>query len=325
MSDTRSSRRARRLLGLLSLLGLIPVAGLSIGFSAPGSNELPRTIVNACLAMMRAAWQVSEQHLAIHPLTTGIVLLLGGSLAWATLRILASMANTLRLLAQSETYAPGRHPTLDAALAYGALSGLPLRVVTSPRPLAFTVGLWHPQIVVSQGIVSSLSEAELRAVLFHERSHARRRDPLRLLVVRFLADALWFLPVARSLARDFVDAVEESADDWAVKATRQPVELASALVKTAKTGVVSAVPLVSGFAGNLSVEDRVERLLGMPVQRRSGTTIGTWSASALITLFLLVLLMPPFGGREAAAERAMQEAMRRMPMMSCSAPMRQGR
>lgn len=320
-----ASRRARRLLGLLSLLGLIPVAGLSIGFSAPGSNELPRTVVNACLAMMRAAWQVTEQHLAIHPLTTAIVLLLGGSLAWATLRILASMANTRRLVAQSETYAPRRHPTLDGALAHRALAGLALRVLASPRPLAFTVGLWHPQIVVTDGIVSSLSEAELHAVLFHERSHAHRRDPLRLLVVRFLADALWFLPVARSLARDFVDAVEKSADDWAVAGTQEPLDLASALVKTAKAGVVSPVPLVSGFAGNLSVKDRVERLLGMPVQCRTGTTMFQWVTSALITLFLLVLVMPPFGGREAAAERAMQEAMHRMPMMSCSVPLRQGR
>lgn len=319
-----ASRRARRFLGLLSLLGLIPVAGLSIGFSAPGSNELPRTIVNACLAMMRAAWQATEQHVAIHPLTTGIVLLLGGSLTWATLRILASVANTRRLLAQSETYAPGPHPILDAALAHRALSGLALRVLTSPRPLAFTVGLWHPQIVVSEGIVSSLSQAELRAVLFHERSHALRRDPLRLLVVRFLADALWFLPVARSLARDFVDAVEQGADDLTVAGTQEPLDLASALVKTAKTGMVSPVPLVSGFAGNLSVKDRVERLLGMPVQCRTGTTMFQWVSSALITLFLLVLLMPPLGGREAATERAMAEAMRRMPMMSCSLPMRQG-
>jgi len=317
-----ASRRAGRLLGVLSLLGLIPVAGLGIVLSGAGTNEFPHTLVNACLATMRAAWQVTEQHLAMHPLTTGIALLLGGSLAWATLRTLASVANTRKLLTESETYTPGRYPTLDTARAHRALSGLALRVLTSSRPLAFTVGLWRPQIVVSEGIIARLSEAELRGVLFHERSHAHRRDPLRLLVVRFLADALWFLPVARSLARDFVDAVEESADDWAVEATRQPVELASALVKAAKGGAPQAVLAGTSLAGNLSVEDRVERLLGLGGKARSGTTRGKWAASGFIGLALFILVALPLSGQEAASLKAMDEAMRRMPMMSCSVPLR---
>lgn len=325
MTATQASRRAHLFLGLMLVLGLIPVAGLSIAFSAAAAAELPRMIVNACLVMMGVTWEATQDHFTLHPLTTTVALILAGSLLWAVLRTGSSLLNARRLLKRSQEYAPGLHPTLDAAVACPDFRRIRLRLLNSSRPLALTAGLWRPCVILSKRIVSGLSEEELRSVLFHELRHVWNRDPLRLLVVRFLADALWFLPVARSLARDFVDAVEESADDWAVEATRQPVELASALVKTARTGVISAVPLVSGFAGNLSVEDRVERLLGMPVQRRSSTTIGTWSASALITFFLLVLLMPPFGGREAAAERAMQEAMRRMPMMSCSVSVRQGR
>ena len=162
-------------------------------------------------------------------------------------------------------------------------------------------------------------------MLFHELGHVRRRDPLRLAVVRFLADALWFLPVAGSLARDFVDAVEEGADDWAVGATRQPIDLAAALVKTAKADVSWAIPLASSLAGNVSVEERVERLLGTGVRRRSSTTMQRWVSSGLISLLLLSLLMLPLDSGEAAAERAMQEAMMRMPMMTCSVPLRQGR
>jgi Zn-dependent protease with chaperone function len=312
-----SSRRAGRVLGLLAVFGLIPVVGLAIALSGATGSDLPRSVVNACLAMMGAAWQGAERHLAIHPVTTGVVLLLGGSLAWATLRILASVANTRRVLAPSEMYAPGRHPTLDVALAHGALSGLALRVLTSSRPMAFTVGLWHPQIVVSEGMISSLSEAELRAVLFHERSHAHRRDPLRLAFAQFLVDVLWFLPVARPLARDFVDALEEVADASAVEATRGPVELASALVKAAKGGLVWATPLVSSLAGTLSVRDRVERLLGMGNQRRSAATRGRWLASGLIAVALLALSISPVNSGDATGMRALEQAMSRMPVMAC--------
>lgn len=312
-----ASRRAYRLLGLLTLLGLIPVAGLGMALSGAASSEVPRAMVNACLAMMEAAWQVTQRHLTVHPLTTAVVLLLGGSLIWATLRMLASVANTRRLLATSETYTPGRQPTLDTALAHRELSSLALRVLISPHPLAFTVGLLRPQIVLSYGMISSLTQEELRAALFHELSHVRSRDPLRLAVARFLADALWFLPVARSLTQDFVDVVEEGADDWAVGATRQPVDLASALVKTAKAGMAWSIPLASSLAGNLSVQERVERLLGMRMGRQSAATIGRWLVSGLITLLLLVLVMLPFDGREAAAQRAMAAAMRGMPTMTC--------
>lgn len=320
-----ASRRAHLFLGLLLVLGLIPVVGLSIALSAPGSNELPRTIVNACLAMMGAAWGVTQVHLTLHPLTTIAALFLAGSLLWAVIRTGASLVNTRWLLKRSPEYVPGQHPTLDAALARPGLRRLALRLLPSPRPLALTAGLWRPQVILSEGMVSSLSAEELRAVLFHELGHLQSRDPLRLGVAQFLADVLWFLPVARSLARDFVDAIEEGADDQAVMVTRQPLDLASALVKTARAGLVSAIPLASSLAGNLSVEDRVKRLLGMGVKRRAGTTRGRWLTSGLIALFLLVVVMLPIAGRDASLERAMEEAMMQMPMMSCSVPLRYGR
>ena len=320
-----ASRRVHWFLGLLLVLGLIPVAGLGIAFSASGSGELPRTIVTACLAMMGVAWEATQGHLTLHPLTTIAVFFLAGSLLWAIIRTVASLVNTRRLLKRSEVHTPGRYPKLDSLLARPDFRRLQLRLLGATRPLAFTVGLWRPQIVLSERMISSLSDEELRAVLFHELGHVRSRDPLRLAVVRFLADALWFLPVARSLARDFVDAVEEGADDWAVGATRQPIDLATALVKTARAGLLSPMPVASSLAGNLSVEGRVQRLLGMDEKRRSGTTLRTWVTSGLITLLLFMPVILPLGDREASAQTAMAEAMRRMPMMTCSVPVRQGR
>jgi Zn-dependent protease with chaperone function len=272
--------------------------------------------------MMGAAWDVAQHHFSAGPLPALVVAFLAGSFLWAVLRTAGALGNTGRLLGRSEGYAPGRYPKLDGVMRDPAFRQLALRLLDSTRPLAFTLGLWHPQVVLSEGIVSALSEEELRAVLFHELGHVRRRDPLRLAVARFLADALWFLPVARSVARDFVDAVEESADDWAVEATRQPVELAAALVKAAKGGTAHAILAGTSLAGNLSVEDRVERLLGMNVRTKSGTTRGKWFASGSISLVLLIMLTLPLSAREVAVKRAMAQAMRAMPMMSCSVGMR---
>lgn len=319
---TQASRRTYRLLALLVLLGLIPVTVVAIALSAIGQSELPGSVVNACLAMMGAAWSATQRQVSVAPVTAMAAVFIGGSLLWALVRMGASLLYTRWLLQRSTGCALAGHAKLDPVLARPEFQRLPLRLLYSTRPLAFTVGLWRPQIVLSEGMVSSLTEDEVRAVLFHELGHVRSRDPMRLAVVRFLADALWFLPVARSLAKDFVDAVEEGADDWAVEATRRPMELAAALVKTARAGVASPMSLASALAGNLSVEDRVERLLGMGVERRPGATIGRWVASGFIAVLLLVLVMLPFAGREAAARMAMEQAMRPMGTMSCSLSMR---
>ena len=323
-ANTPASRRAHWSLLSLALIVLTFVTGTGIALSVTGQSAFPETMVKACLAMMGVAWSASQYHLSVSPPTTIAAFFVAGSVLWAVLRTGASLVNTRRLMQQSQGYAPGRHPTLDAAVARPDFRRLRLRLLHSPKPLAFTIGLWRPQVIVSDGIASSLSEGELRAVLFHELAHVRSRDPLRLAVAQFLAHALWFLPVARPLARDFVDAIEEGADDRAVMANRQPLDLASALVKTAKAGFVSTTPLASSLAGNLSVEDRVKRLLGMDVKRRADTTMLRWVTSGLISLVLLTFLVVPLEGREAAARRAMKEAMMRIPRMTCSVPVRQG-
>jgi Zn-dependent protease with chaperone function len=74
------------------------------------------------------------------------------------------------------------------------------------RPVAFCAGLMTPRVYVSEGAVSTLERDELHAVLAHEEHHRRRRDPLRLLAVGCLADALFFLSAIARLRDRLHDA-----------------------------------------------------------------------------------------------------------------------
>ncbi|MGH7351794.1 MAG: M56 family metallopeptidase [Candidatus Methylomirabilales bacterium] len=315
ISTTQTAGRSWRFLGILALLALFPAAGLAIALETAQKNHLPGRVVNACLAMMGAAWDLTEQQFSVAPLTTVAVLFVAGSFLYAVLSTGASLVNTRRLLYRSRKYIRGRFEKLDAVLTRPQFRHLRLRLLESPRPLAFTVGLWHPQLVLSEGMISTLSPQELAAVLFHELGHVQSRDPLRLAVVRFLAGALWFLPVARSLAAGFADAVEAAADDWAVAITRQPVDLASALVKTARAGVQQAIPLATPLAGHLTVEDRVERLLGVVNRKRPETTRRRWVASGFIAALLMAFLVLPHA--RSATQKGVEQAMATMPLMNC--------
>jgi Zn-dependent protease with chaperone function len=162
-----------------------------------------------------------------------------------------------------------------AGIARAAASlDLPLariRVVEGLPSPAFTSGWLSPRIYLSASLADRLSPGELRAVIAHEAEHARRRDPLRLSLLRFLACTLFWLPAVARLAEDIADEAEVGADDAAV--LDQPLALASAILtlaqwlrpaRTAHGGV--------GFDERDLLERRVRRLAGEDVPPRTRLT-----------------------------------------------------
>jgi Zn-dependent protease with chaperone function len=124
-------------------------------------------------------------------------------------------------------------------------------VIEAPEPLAFCAGWLRPRIFVSRAALERLSEAELDAVLAHERHHRARRDPLRLAVGRVLSHAVFFLPVLRPLQARHGDVAELRADAAAVDAVAVAPRASALLVLgTTADGVVGVSP------------ERVDHLLG---------------------------------------------------------------
>lgn len=127
--------------------------------------------------------------------------------------------------------------------------------VPAPQPLAFTHGLARPEAVISSGLVDRLSDRELDAVVAHEASHVRRRDPLRLLVLRTLARAAFAFPVLRDLADHSQVDCELTADREAVRKVSRRAT-ASALREVLSCPLMTfreeAVASIDGFAERVS-------------------------------------------------------------------------
>lgn len=165
-------------------------------------------------------------------------------------------------------------PSLPAAALGHAGAGLHLPRVTcvdADPPIALCAGLLRPRIFVSRGLVDALSIEELRAVLLHEASHARRRDPLRRAARRALADLLFFVPVVRWWA-DRRAVLDEVAADRSALAVCGPRALARALLASHAWNS----DLVAAFGGAAAA--RVAHLLGEPI-RLPRPTAGMWRAS----------------------------------------------
>jgi len=82
-----------------------------------------------------------------------------------------------------------------ASRASFVFDGVPVWVEESPQVPAVR-GFLLPRIWLPSGIDRLLSPGEMRAVLLHEATHARRRDNLIRLVQELVLCAVWFHPLA---------------------------------------------------------------------------------------------------------------------------------
>jgi Zn-dependent protease with chaperone function len=125
------------------------------------------------------------------------------------------------------------------------VDGVRVVLVSDPRPLVFCAGLLRPRIYLSDGARRRLGARALRAVLAHEAHHARRRDPLRLL----LAGELGRVPWLAGLARRQESLAELAADVAALRAVDGPGPLAAAMLALSDPAVGVAPERVDQLSG----------------------------------------------------------------------------
>src|SRR6185312_10026543 len=100
--------------------------------------------------------------------------------------------------------------------------GRRLIVVADPAPFAFCAGFLFPAVYVSEGLLGILSATEVEAVLRHEASHMRRRDPLRLFLIELLRSTCAPFPIIETLAERVRFGVELAADRAALATVPMP-------------------------------------------------------------------------------------------------------
>jgi len=157
------------------------------------------------------------------------------------------------------------------------------RVLPIEEPQAFVLGMLKPCVYLSQGLLATLSQDDLRLVLAHEKAHARRRDPLR----RFVASVglLFHLPgIATMLNRRLARSQEMTADAEAAHEADERPRLAEALVRFARLRVSPATIARMEFL-NGDLEARVRELLDSSSRTKGPST--SMIISGFIALFVL--------------------------------------
>jgi bla regulator protein blaR1 len=137
-------------------------------------------------------------------------------------------------------------------------------VVADKRILVGVPGVGPGRVIVSDAALAALDPQELDATLAHELGHLRRRHRGLRLAGSGLAQAARLLPGTRAAEAGLRLSLERDADNYAVQTTGDPLGLASAICKVARTRSASGLIGLNGG----SVAARLDHLLaggGLPI------------------------------------------------------------
>lgn len=188
---------------------------------------------------------------------------------WSSVRAHTRIGGIIKRL---EMHAqPPSHAQIALVERLSAQHKLDVGLVMSDYPLSFVWGYTHSKLLLSSGLLNTLTAEELAGVLEHEAAHHARRDNLIKLVLAVCSRLSLVFPLTRLVLVWRNEQVELICDEVAAAYTSSPLEVASALVKVRRRSPASSSfsPIVtapggSGFLASdtHSFERRVHRLLG---------------------------------------------------------------
>jgi beta-lactamase regulating signal transducer with metallopeptidase domain len=133
-------------------------------------------------------------------------------------------------------------------------------IVPSRIPVAFAAGILRPRPYLTSAAVRLLNAKERHIVAAHEQEHVRRRDPLKLLLLRI--SGLLF-PGFRLIEEKWKSAAEVECDSASLQSGARPEEVSLTIVKLARAvGSHTHVPALAYAVGTESdLRRRVGSLL----------------------------------------------------------------
>jgi Zn-dependent protease with chaperone function len=140
-----------------------------------------------------------------------------------------------------------------------------IRLLTTGALFAGQIGFWQPELVISQGLLKSLSPEQLETVLAHEQGHHHYRDTFWFFWLGWIRQFTAWLPNTDILWQQLVDLRELRADAYAASQV-DPLLLAESLLLVASNPPVTSDMCCAAVNSNgvQRLEQRIEALLTPP-------------------------------------------------------------
>lgn len=233
--------------------------------------------------------------------------------AWSSVRGYLRVGSVIKRLEMNAAPPPPEQLALVEGVA--ARHGLDVGLVLSDYPLTFVWGFRRSKLVLSSGLLRTLTPAELTGVLEHEAAHHARRDNLLKLALTICSYASLAFPLSRRLLKWRAAEVELVCDEVAAARTSTPLEVASALVKLRRR-TLAGDALTGATASSFAPDDapgferRVRRLIAFAdappdmahatLLARANSNATLLAATAFVTTLVVVAIFAPLAVHHAA-------------------------
>lgn len=265
-----------------AIAGGMLIATLVIKFSPFLSSE----ISNFCHLLNLTPLRIPPSNLAdFVVLTAGVILLIG------ILSFSIQIYKTHRLLqrfASDSLRLPRKIRTLVLSLGIEDR----VKLIKNHNLFSFCTGIFSSRIFITSGLVNTLTEKELEAVLLHEQAHLNHHDPFKTILTKTIQSVFFFLPLFSEIRKHMSTTSEILADSFAVSYQNNPMYLRKAIKK-----ILSAQSIhydhVSAIADPDYLEIRIHTLLNPAHRYRFKASIkGILSMTLFIVLCIMLLRTP---------------------------------
>ncbi|EOQ16397.1 MULTISPECIES: M56 family metallopeptidase [Bacillus cereus group] len=158
-------------------------------------------------------------------------------------------------------------------------------ILPTTEVAAFTIGLFRPKVVMSEGLLQTFSNEEIDAIIFHEEYHQKNWDPLKLFCFTLLAEGMMYIPILKGLLQRYHTYQELAADKYAMQKMESSFELGSALLKLIKIKTMENRCVTASFA-KTAINLRIEQVLNEKVVK---LTIPLHTNSVYVTVGLFCM------------------------------------
>ena len=165
-----------------------------------------------------------------------------------------------------------------------------LRMINSPslKGSPFIAGLRSKAIYLPVDFLKTLTKKEYEAVLAHEIEHIQNKDLYIRLILDLIGAVFWWIPT-KWLRKQIEEAQEIACDLQCKKYAVQPLDLASALHKSATFSLDCPKPVIGESFTKCKVQRRIKMLLCLQSTRFRKLRL-MFSALLLMLAFFIVLL-----------------------------------